>query len=410
MSAVQPRTHLFAMRDREEFVTVVACGIVFGYALSLVMLFLTHVWILDAQGRPQVEDFVAFWSAGKLALKGAALSAYNPQMQHAAEAAAIGHSFDGSLEWVYPPLFFFVAAALASLPYATAFILWCVATLALYATTIAKIARAGNAWTVACAAPAALAALISGQNGLLTASLVGLSLLFLEKRPALAGLILGLLSYKPQFGILFPLALAAGGYWRSFLWAGMSAVASNGLAAAIFGTGTIGAFLHAMTITNDLRIAHAGMGWNKLESLYGFLRATGFPGTAAWAMQALASVSIAIGVVLGWRAPLPYGLKAALLAAAIPLATPYILVYDLPVLAVSAAFLYRERAFDKVELALLTSTVPSVLGLLWLPIPSAFFASLAVGAIALRRCYAPSSRNRISPSWVTEATSLPSSE
>jgi arabinofuranan 3-O-arabinosyltransferase len=303
-----------------------------------------------------------------------------------------------------------VAAALASLPYATAFILWCVATLALYATTIAKIARARNAWMVACAAPAVLAALISGQNGLLTASLVGLSLLFLEKRPALAGLILGLLSYKPQFGILFPLALAAGGYWRSFLWAGVSVVASNGLAAAIFGTGTLGAFLHAMTITNDLRIAHAGMGWNKLESLYGFLRATGFPGTAAWAMQALASVSIAIGVVLGWRAPLPYGLKAALLAAAIPLATPYILAYDLPVLAISAAFLYRERAFDKVELALLTSTVPSVLGLLWLPMPSAFFASLAVGAIALRRCYAPSSRSRISPSWVTEATSLPSSE
>ena len=387
--------------ERGKLVLVVAAGVVFGYAVSLVLLFLAHIWILDAQGRPQLQDFVAFWSAGKLALKGAAVSAYDPNAQHAAEAAALGHDFPGALEWPYPPLFFFAVTPLALLPYATAFVLWCLATLGAYAATAAKIAGRTEAWIIACAAPPVLAALMAGQNGLLTASLLGLSLLLLEKRPALAGLAIGLLSYKPQFGILFPLALAAGGYWRSFLWAGVSVVAANGLAAAAFGEGTFAGFLHAMSVTGDMRVAHAGMGWNKLQSLYSLLRALGVSATGAWSTQACLSAAIAIGIVASWRARIPYALKAALLASAIPLATPYILVYDLPMLAIAAAFLYRERPFDRIEIALLASTAPCVMGLLWLPIPSAFFASVAVGAIALRRLYSTLPRTRISPSWAT---------
>jgi hypothetical protein len=396
--------------ERGKLVVVIAAGIVFGYAVSLALLFLAHVWILDAQGRPQLQDFVAFWSAGKLALKGAAVSAYDPHAQHAAEAAAIGYDFPGALEWPYPPLFFFVVAPLALLPYATAFVLWCLATLTAYAATIAKIAGRSEAWIVACTAPPVLAALMAGQNGLLTASLLGLSLLLLEKRPAFAGLVIGLLSYKPQFGILFPLALAAGGYWRSFLWAGVSVVAANGLAAAVFGEGTLTGFLHAMSVTGDMRVAHAGMGWNKLQSLYSLLRAFGVSATGAWSAQASLTAAIAVGIVASWRARIPYALKAALLASAIPLATPYILVYDLPMLTVAAAFLYREKPFDKMDIALLVATAPCVMGLLWLPIPSAFFASVAVGLIAVRRLYATAPRTRINPSWVTEATSVPSSE
>ncbi|HTW33633.1 MAG TPA: glycosyltransferase family 87 protein [Rhizomicrobium sp.] len=398
---------LATTRDSGKLAVAVAAGVVFGYAISLSALFTRHVWILDAQGRPNVGDFLAFWSAGHLALNGAAVSAYDPHLQHLAEAAATGHGFDGALEWPYPPLFFFVVAVLASLPYAGAFVAWCVATLALYAGVTAKIAAKGSAAVVACAAPAVLATLMAGQNGLLTASLIGLSLLLIEKRPALGGLVLGLLSYKPQFGILFPLALAAGGYWRSFAWAGAAALVSNGLAAFVFGAGTVDGFFHAMGVTGDMRVAHAGMGWNKLQSVYGLLRALHCPGVAAWAAQACASAAVAVGVVASWRSRIAYALKAAILAAAIPLATPYILVYDLPMLSVAVAFLFRHRNFDGVEIVLLGVTIPCVFALPWLPIPSAFFASLAVGAIVARRCHAMFPR-RIDPTWAK--ASLSSSE
>src|SRR5262249_44087813 len=164
----------------------------------------------------------SFWAAGHLALKHAAVSAYDPALQHAAEVSAVGHKFPGALPWPYPPVFLFVAAFLALLPYAAAFAAWCVSTLAAYAAVVGPIAKRWGAAGLACAAPWALANAIPGQNGFLTAALIGLPLFLLEKRPGLAGLILGLLSYKPQFGILFPLAFAAGGYWRAFLWAAFS--------------------------------------------------------------------------------------------------------------------------------------------------------------------------------------------
>jgi arabinofuranan 3-O-arabinosyltransferase len=379
---------LMATHDNGKLGLTVAAGVVFGYAVSLYALFARHVWILDAHGRPNAGDFLAFWSAGHLALKGAAVSAYDPHLQHLAEAAVAGHNFDGALEWPYPPVFFFVVVVLASLPYASAFVAWCMATLVIYAAAMAKIAAKGSAAVVACAAPAVLAALMTGQNGLLTASLIGLALLLIEKRPALGGLILGLLSYKPQFGILFPLALAAGGYWRSFAWAGATALISNGFAAFVFGAGTLEGFFHAMSVTGDMRVTHAGMGWNKLQSVYGLLRALHCSGGAAWAAQACVSAAAAVGVVAGWRTRLPYALKAAVLAAAVPLATPYVLVYDLPMLSVAVAFLFRHRNFDRAEIVLLGTTIPCVFALPWLTIPSAFFASVAIGAIVVRRCYA----------------------
>jgi len=373
------------MTEREKLTLTVAFGVVFGYAVSLAMTFAAHIWILDAAGRPIVDDFVAFWSAGHLALSGAALATYDPRLQHAAEIATIGHGFPGSLGWSYPPAYLFVVSALAFLPYTTAFVVWCVATLLLYAAAIALISGRRTDGLLACAAPWVLTALTPGQNGFLTAALIALSLVYLERRPALGGLFLGLLSYKPQFGILFPLALAAGGYWRAFAWAAATALASNGLAGAVFGFGTFAAFLHSLGVATQSHLTIAGLGWNKLQSIYGLARSAGSSGATAWAAQAVISLTLALGVVLCWRARLPYALKAAFLATAALLATPYVFVYDLPVLSVAVAFLARHRRFDVVELALLAATVPAVFAFLWVPVPSALFATLAIGAIVLRR-------------------------
>jgi hypothetical protein len=59
--------------------------------------------------------------------------------------------------------------------------------------------------------PAVFINIAHGHNGFLTAALFGGGLLLLERREMLAGILFGLLCYKPQFGVLIPLALAAGG-------------------------------------------------------------------------------------------------------------------------------------------------------------------------------------------------------
>jgi hypothetical protein len=377
----------FSLRidDPSKLVFAMALGLSLGYVGALAGTFMSHIWILDSRGRPVIEDFVAFWTAGHQALKGTAVSAYNVPVEHAAEIATIGHPFGGTLGWSYPPVFLFVAALLACVPYVAAFLLWGATTLAAYASVIAVIAKQRAAFLVACAAPWVLTALMPGQNGFLTAALVGAALLFLEERPAVAGLVLGLLSYKPQFGILFPLALAAAGYWRTFAWACACTVTLNLLAGAVFGFDTLAAFVHALSGTTQSHLAHAGVGWNKLQSLYGLLRSIGAPADFSWLAQVVLSASIGIAVFVYWKRQAPFALKAAVLACAIPLVTPYVFVYDLPVLAVACVFLFRHRSFDRMEIMLLASTAPFIFAFLWIPLPSAFFATLAVTAVAVGR-------------------------
>lgn len=396
--------------EAEKMTATVAAAVVFGYAVSFVLKYLSWNWIVDARGRPVLEDFVTFWAAGHAALHGAALSVYDAHAQHAAEAATVGHGFDGALGWSYPPVFLLVAAGLASLPYAAAFIAWMSATFAASVGVAGMIARRKLGVLVAAAAPWVVTAVLPGQNGFFTAALFGIALLAVEERPLVAGLALGLLSYKPQFGILVPVALAAGGYWRAFAWAALGVVLWNGAAAAIFGFSTFGAFLHGLRGAAQSHLAVDGLGWNKLLSLYGMARAAGLSAGVAGAAQILAFAALAVAIATAWRLCSPYALKAALLAACVPLATPYVLVYDLPVLSVAVAFLYRHRGFDRVELALLAVAVPLAYPMPGCPLPVAFFVSVAVAAVAVRRLYQSAPWNRISPSWATDATSLPSSE
>jgi hypothetical protein len=359
-----------------------------GYVGALAMTFSSHIWIIDEHGQRVVEDFAAFWTAGHQVLNGTAAAAYDSRLEHAAEVATIGHPFPGTLGWSYPPVFLFVAAALACLPYVASFLLWVTVTAGAYASTVAAIVRRPEALLVACAAPWVLTAAMPGQNGFLTASLVGAALMCLEKRPALAGVFLGLLSYKPQFGILFPLILASGGYWRTFAWACASTLMFNGLAGAVFGFGTLGAFVHALSATTQTHLAHAGVGWNKLQSIYGLLRSSGLPAEPAWIAQAVFSALVAMAVTLYWRSDAAFSLKAALLGSAIPLVTPYVFVYDLPILAIACAFLFRHRPFDRMEYWLLGVTAPCIFAFLWVPVPSAFLASLAIAAVGIRRVLA----------------------
>jgi hypothetical protein len=399
--------------DSRTLSTVIAGAVAASYLVALAQLFLRHAWIVDAQGAPIFTDFLAIWSAGRLALHGAAIAAYDPHLQHAAEIASAGHPVHGFLGWPYPPLFFFAAAALASLPYAGAFIAWIALTLLLYALAIGMVARRPEGIVIALAAPWVLADLLVGQNGLLTAALIGFVLLNLDARPALAGLLLGLLTYKPQFGLLFPLALLAGGHWRALGWACASAVILTASSCAIFGADTLTAFLHAVPQTTQTLVIGGAVGWNKLQSIYGVMRWTGFSDPAGWALQASTIFVVAAAIAWLWSSDRPAALKAAGLAAATLLVTPYLFAYDMPILAVAIAFLYREEAFDRVERVVIAFAVLCFLALAFANIPAGPLAAAAVAMLVVRRAaiggqFFFGSRGRISPSCTTEATSLPS--
>ncbi|HEX3430261.1 MAG TPA: glycosyltransferase family 87 protein [Rhizomicrobium sp.] len=386
--AVEPaRTPAVIPLNVTTIVSMAACGLALAYWVYLGLMYRSHDWILDSHGRPLVTDFLVFWLAGKAALHGAAAAAYDPHIHHALEAATAGRQFSGQLPWRYSPLFFFIVAPLALLPYVPAFILWVGSAVAGLALTLSRIAASRAGVLLACSTPAVFINAICGQNGPLTAALIGGALVWLEEWPVASGVCLALLTYKPQFGILFPIVLVAGGYWRVLISAAIACAAGHLVSSFVFGFDTLPAFLHFLPITSNALLVHGANGFNKLQTVYGMVRWMGFGNAAGWLFQALVILSSAAAVLWLWKRDVPYGLKAAALASAILLATPHLFAYDFAVLMVAFAFLYRERAFDTLEVLAVVAANFCIGAFLFFPTPIGLVAIVIATGIIARRVW-----------------------
>jgi hypothetical protein len=167
------------------------------------------------------------------------------------------------------------------------------------------------------------------------------ALFFIERRPVLAGCFLGVLTYKPQFGLLFPLVLVAGGHWRVFSTAAVVAVLVNATSWAAFGTSTWMAFIHSLPMASQAILTEGQADWHKLQSLFGIVRSLGGSEALAWSLQSGLIGVIAILLCAMWRSRVSFDLKAAALATGALLSTPYLYLYDYVTLAVPMAFLVR---------------------------------------------------------------------
>jgi hypothetical protein len=371
--------------DARIVATAVAASFALVYPLYLWQLFHFHSWILEANGHPTVTDFMVFWLAGQVALNGAAAAAYVPQLHHAAEVAMSGHAFAGQLPWRNSPLFFFVAVPLALVPYVASFVAWVAASTALYAFVVFRIANSKLAPVLACAAPAVFINALCGQNGALSAALLGGALLLLERRPILSGILIGLLSYKPQFGILVPVALLAGGHWRTIAAATVTCIICALGSALAFGADSWRAFLHYLPITSNEILVQGINGFDKLQTMYGLTRALGYDNAIAWTMQTGLICIAGVSLFWLWRRDVPFALKAAALPVATLLVTPHLFMYDFALLTVSFAFLHRQRAFDSVEFWGIGLANICMGAFLFLPYPIGLVALLISSILIARR-------------------------
>jgi hypothetical protein len=211
---------------------------------------------------------------------------------------------------------------------------------------------------LALAFPAVFINLGHGHNGFLTAALFAGALLQLDKRPVVAGILFGLLAYKPQFGMLIPLVLAASGHWRAFAAAAVT-VALLALAVTLaFGTDVWRAFLASTAFTREVVLERGGTGWHKIQSVFSWVRMWGGSVTLAYIVQGATSAAVAGALVRLWRSPAAFALKAAALLIGTLLATPYSLDYDLMLLAPAIAFIAADgmrRGFASYERTMLAA-------------------------------------------------------
>ena len=236
--------------SRQRFVHLALFGLVVAYAALLASSLAMGLWLIDPAGRPIPTDFINVWAAGKLVLQGVPADAYDWTIHKSVEVIGARRDFPEYFGWHYPPPFLLVAAPLALLPYPAALLAWMAVSAPLYLAAMRLIAGARGTLLAALAWPVVFWNIIVGQNGFLTAALLGGGLALIEKRPALAGMLIGLLTYKPQFGLLIPVALIAGGHWRVIGWAALSAICLALASALVLGIQPWQAFLQSATHTN----------------------------------------------------------------------------------------------------------------------------------------------------------------
>lgn len=339
MSTDVLRTNTTASPTR--MIAVAGLSLVLAYLIVLGCALFAGEWLIDAQGQPIASDFVNVWAAGRLTGDGHPALAYDWTIHKSMEVRAVGHAFANYYGWHYPPTFLFVASALALIPILPATVMWFAITLPAYLVTVRSILGDRAGYLLALGFPATLWNVTATQNGFLTAALIGGTLTMLERRPAAAGICLGLLSYKPHFGLLFPIALIAARQWRVMMIAAATATAMIVLSWLAFGTDTWLAFFTATPKMTDAVLAQGLAEFGRLQSVFGFVRTQGGGEKFAWIVQIITTIACMTTVFALWRSRTAYELKAAGLVTLALIATPYLYIYDLVVLAVAIAFLLR---------------------------------------------------------------------
>jgi hypothetical protein len=296
----------------------------------------------DFRGAPLGTDFVSFWTAARLALAGAPASVYDPAAHYAAEQAVFGGHLD-FYAFFYPPVFLLFCLPLALAPYFVALLLWLAATLYGYVRVIRRLAQQMNGVKVGVlpilAFPAVFSTIGHGQNALLSTALFGAGVNLLGARPALAGLCFGALCYKPQIAALIPLGLAASGRWRALFAMAASVAALVALSYAMFGAAAWRGFFAEAPLARAT-LERGLVDPEKMASLFAAIRLIGGGIALAYASQAALSVAVVLALLVALRQTGDALAQGALIAAAAPLATPFVLDYDLALLAIPLAFLW----------------------------------------------------------------------
>lgn len=325
------------LRDADWFGPARARSYLWLFALlnlaTLVFIAATSRNGVDRNGFLLGTDFLSFWTAGQM-LAGQE-NVYDMAAHIAAQRTYFGRE-GAYTAFFYPPSFLPFCYPLGFLPYFPALGLWLLATatgwLAAVRLWMRETGLAQPTLLLAAAFPPAVITITHGQTSFLVAALLGLGTLLVRHRPALAGICFGLATIKPQFGVLIPLVLVLTGQWRVIFMAGATAMGLGLVATLAFGAAIWADWLAVSEAAQSAMNAGA-VGFAKMQSPFAASRLLGAPASLAYLIQAAVSVGVAGAIAwAAWRRRFSLALGSAMLAGA-PLVTPFVLDYDLVLLA-----------------------------------------------------------------------------
>ena len=325
-----------------ERLTVYPRIIIGFYLLVLAYFYLAGSGLTDVRGDPIGGDFSHYWVASYMALQGESASVYQPEKFLAAQKQTFGVPVP--LIFLYPPTYLLLILPLALLPYLASLGAWLSLTLAGFVLVVRRIAPHPLTVGLALAFTGTLQNLIHGQNGFLTAMLLGAGLLFLDQAPIAAGIIFALLSFKPHLVVLIPVALVAGRRWRALLSMALSCVGLVIASLLALGADVWAAFLQ--NLPGTLQVLESGEVVKgtpiltvKMPTLLAALLLVGCPLRLAQVLQAVVMLATAGLVVWVWSREVTAAKRATLTVLCILLFPPYEFLYDLVILGLALAWL-----------------------------------------------------------------------
>lgn len=302
-------------------------------------VYLTRWWLASPQ--PGFGDFFGLWSFGKFAaLAGAgiydpfALADYQQQLDPTLDG--------GGFPYPYPPTFLLALVPLGMMALPIAYVCWISVTFALYG-----LATLGGAWRslsglALLAAPTTLINAIAGQNGFLSAALLIGGLRLLRCHPATAGILLGLLAYKPQFVLLMPIVLLASRSWRAILAAVATTLIIAVVTSAALDWSIWPLWVARFPVYQALLQANQGSLIHMMPTVMAGIHAIGAPPALGYGIQLVFSGAVVVLVWDVWRRGMT-DQAIALVAIGSIIVTPYAMIYDMPMVAAGIAIHWKAR-------------------------------------------------------------------
>ena len=298
-----------------------AVGISATIALAMLAALLAHP-------APLNSDFMAFWSFPRFAASHPIRQIYDAASLQAFQQT-LYPGFGSFYPYLYPPTFLLPSWWLNFCAFNWAFVVWTGAGLLMFSTaTLALFPR--HRWIILLAllaSPASLLNGVTGETAYFTSALLFLGFAALPTRPILAGIAFGLLTLKPQLGVLLPVLLLARGDWAAILAATITAAGLIALSCVAFPPSLWPLWAHTLPTYQAQYFTGTGLNLNIIVTPAANLVTLGVPLTIAWLVQTLCTILvIALVFLTGRRAP--YRLAVAALLAGSFLAVPHAYAYD----------------------------------------------------------------------------------
>ncbi len=323
------------------------CVVVGAYDVLTIILFLAGGPYIGPQRWVLFPDFIVYHAAGRAVLEGKLGAIYNLASFSDYLNLNYAEYFNRKLidfrPFMYPPPWILMTLPLALPGVAMGYGLFMAST-GVMATLL--IGRA-NFWIciAALTSPAALWTMIAGQNAFLNVGLFYGGMRLLDRSPMIAGILLGLLSYKPQLFVLIPVALLAARRWRALWWAIGTAAGMALASLLVFGPAFWIQFLEMARESSTSQFTeqmyrHVATFMTTIQAAG---RLLGVPPALATGAQLAGALAALVTV---WRAFSRHPLgdeTTAVLAAGTLLVSPYLINYDLLLVMPAALMVFRRR-------------------------------------------------------------------